>query len=312
MATKNLISAQQYLDKKIEWILNTFLGGLIDDFNTDNGYTGDKAIRKPKEFYVNVDGLDLGALSANPYDLKNTIIVRNNSSSSTEDNLINDRDIKATLEVIALYVSDYGKIDWVAKQARYLAIMAEQVLEQFLPDQAHDPDGCVVYNTRLISNTGATRIPLQDQDFHLVACSSQIEVSMRANILFQPTLINPTLPQLPWFASSFVQPVIDLETDLAVVIGSADPATSNTLTITAADLGAATSIILNEPTFPDNSTVFAMNQNQGITTTATFIGGTATLPLAACPINNNDLWTLTIVNSQTNTPSAYQITWNVV
>ena len=312
MPTKQLLDAQHYLDKKTEWVLNTFLGGVIDDFNSDYGYTGDKALRKPKEFYVNADGLSLAAISSNPYDLKNTIITRILNSTTNDDNLINDRDIKPVLEVIAIYVTDYGKLDWATKQSRYLAIAAEQVLEAYLPDQAQDSDGCVIYNTRLASSTGASVIPLQNQDFYLVATSVQLEVSMRANIQYSPTLISPNLPLLPWVASSYKQPPIDLTTDLAVVIGTAQPQSTTDLTITAANLGAATDIVITQASIPDGSVAYLSNQMTGNTATGTFAAGSASIPLASLPVNDSDIWTLTIVNTDTNTPCAYALTWDVV
>ena len=312
MPTKKTLDAQYYLDKKIEWVLNTFLGGVIDQFNLDYGYTGDKALRKPSEFYVNADGVSLAALSSNPYDNKNTIICRILNSTITDDNLINDRDIKPVLELVAVYVTDYGKLDWATKQARYLALAAEQVLEAYLVDQAQDPNGCVIYNTRLASTTGTNVVPLQNQDFYLVACSVQLEVSMRANLEYSPTLMSPDLPLLPWVASSFRQPPIDVTTDLAVPLGSPQPQSNTTLTITVGDLGAATDIVITQALFPDGSIAYLSNQMTGDTANGTFVGGSVSIPLASLPVNNADLWTLTVVNTQTNTPSAYELTWSVV
>ena len=312
MPTKNLVNAQEYIDRKMEWILNTFLGGAIDQFNADQGWTGDKALRKPLQNYINVSAVPLAQLLTNPIDTLNAIVINKLSSTTNDDNLIEDRDVVDVFEVTAVYATDYGKIDWASKQTRYLALMAEQVLEAYLIDQAGDPNGCVVYNTRLITSGASQVIPLQGQDTYLNACSCQLEVSYRANIEWSPSLINPDLPNLPWFAHTFRPPTMTLETDLAVPLGSASPNTTNALTITAGDLAAATDIVINTGTWENGSKVYVANLNAGQTSTGTIAAGQVTIPLASIRIQDGDLWTITPVNLSTNTPAGYPIQWSVV
>lgn len=311
MPTKNLIDAQHYLDTKCEWILNTFMGGVIDDYNTDYGLTGGKALRKPKSFFINTDAVGLGALSSSPLDTLPFVLTRITGVTTTEDNLINDRDLKVLLEINVANATDYGGIDWAAKQTRYLAIAAEQVLEAYLPDQAQDPDGCVIYNTRLVSNNGASIIPLQDQSQHVVVASCVLEVSMRANFLYDATTISPIMPQNPWLAFAFRPPTITLDTDTAVVIGPADPQSNTPVSITVGDLAGATSIDITAA-YPDNSVIYAINQKTAEKTTGTIIGGVASLPLASISIANGNVWTLTIVNADNAVPGAYVLEWSVV
>jgi hypothetical protein len=311
MPTKSTAEAYSYVDLKMEYVLTTFLGGVIDDFNTSHGWTGSKALRKPKQFFVGVNGVPLAALSSSPVDTTPAIIVSNLSSTTNDDNLISDRNIAAVYEVTCVYVTDQGRIDWASQQTRYLATMAEQVLEAYLVDQQGDPDACVVYNTRLLAPGSGQVIPLQGQDQYLTACSVQMEVSMRANINWSPSRMDPDQPQLPWYPSAFRVPQIASETDLAVSLGVQQPNSSNTLVIASGDLAAATSIVLDTTNWPDGSGVYVVNQMSGDTFNTTTAAGAATIPLATVPAADGDLWVITIVNADTNTPGGYAATWDV-
>ena len=311
MPTKSTAEAYSYFDKKAEYILTTFIGGVIDDFNTSHGWTGDKALRKPKNYFIGVNGVPLGALSSSPVDTLPAIIVSNLSSTTNDDNLISDRNIAAVYEVTCVNVTDAGRVDWASQQARYLATIAEQVLEAYLVDQQGDPDACVVYNTRLTSPGSSQVIPLQGQDQYLTACSVQMEVSMRANINWSPSRMDADQPQLPWFPSAFRVPQIASETDLAVALGNQQPNSSNTLVITSGDLAAATSIVLDTTNWPDGSGVFVVNQMSGDTFNTVTAGGAATVPLASVSAADGDLWVITLVNATTNTPGGYACTWDV-
>jgi len=310
MPTKNLIDAEAYLDNKIAWILSTYLGGVVAAYNTANSLTGPEAIPVPLKTFVGVDAVPFESAGGNVFDTFPALVVRASASTPTEDDVVSTRDLKVTYDILATVASDVGDVDYSSRQAKQLAIAAEQVLEAHLPDNSQDTTGCVCYNTNLVSVSAANILPLQANRIALVTFGVQLEASIRVNYQYDPKSIVDGMPNKPWLPSKYEPTTSTVATDLAVALGTVTPNTDSPLSITAGDLGAATSIDYTTNN-PDTSIVYVVQQNTLSRTQVAVAGGVASVPLGTIGVSDGAEHTVTIINSDTGTPTSYRIIWTV-
>lgn len=311
MATKSILKAQTYLEKKINWVLQTYLGQTLTQYNTDENLTGAEALVLPVKYHVGADMAPLAGLSNNPFDELPAIIVKQTSSTTSAESISGDRDVTITYEISCLMIADLGDIDWAVRQSKHLALAAQEVLEGRLPDRAGDSDGCVVWDTRLLDTAGTYTIPVQNQAMHWIASTVNMEVRIRANFQYQPTFSPIDLPQTPWFVYNFTPPNVFVQTDLSASLGTAVPNQATAISTHPYTISGSSGMVLTSSLFPDASAVWVVNQTQGQRYTSTINSGSVLIPSSSIWANNGDSWTVTAVNNTTATPCAYLINWTV-
>ena len=315
MALSRWAEAQNHIDNKIKFVLETFLKDRLDILRVNTGLDIER-LPDPKTIDVGVNSVGLGG-GYNATDLFPAIACWSTSSSTTQTEFLQAQDNLTTYSIACVIGSNSADITWAMRSARLLALEALGVLEAHLPDSPGDLLGPqTIYRVDPISSSGARTLPMKTGGLYISAFEVQINVYTRVLQAYDPARAPDELDQLPHVQSLFDprELILDFQ-PTGVNVGTIQPGVEGAASITSAQLAASTDLRIRGPLaakFSIGSDTLAVNQSTFEVAAATFgPGQTALIPLGSISINTGDLWTITIKDEDTKVPSYYSVRWTV-
>ncbi len=183
---------------KIRFVLDTWLRQSINEYNVENGLTGDYAIQPPRQINLNINTMDINQTDAFPCL---SIIPVGATTSITEVLGVNTDNV--TYDVIAATVCDAIDVDFAARQNEALALIAADVLERYLPESPGTVnDGTTVYRVDQVSSTLGRPQQFQPGAF-MTSHSARVQLWSRAQVGYVTSFLSSSVSPLPGVASNY-------------------------------------------------------------------------------------------------------------
>lgn len=311
MTIQSWANTAKYIDDKLEFVLKTYLADSVRFYNTDKEL-GDAAIPVPKQYEIGVNSVALES-TYNALDLFPAINVYSNGSTNTVNDFMHSQDNRISYSLVAIIGGDGGDISWAQRSATYLANLAMTVIERYLPDSPGDTLGLTsIYRVDPVNTSANATIPVKDSGFYISAFEIRFDVYTRVDLSYEPSKVNNRFSLKPYLESKFEPSSLTLEFDTGVsLINSLAPSDSDVATCSSAQLAAASSIIIDFPGYSDGSDVFITNQRTKDTAQTTVSSEQAINTTLLSTIQSTDIFTLSVVDADTNVPGFYLWSWFV-
>jgi len=294
------------LDRRIQWVLETYLREAIDGLNARIAV--DQRIPYVQTTHVGVDSVVLER-DRNPIDLYPALCVYEQSSRATPAGFAGANDDVISFGVSSLVTDDTANVAWASQKAKLLALLAAETLEAHLPEMPGiaSPQGSV-YRVDVSSTNGPRGGPLRSTDLYLATYVVQVTVYVRFQYGYDPAIFDTTNNPPPTTSAVFeAAPLVGLGITAGAGVGNltlgnvvALTAPAGTLEIRLTELADGTPIT----GWPAGSVALLTPTSTGPTQALTPVGATVALP----PLVSGEQYSLTLVHPTFGTFGTYRLT----
>lgn len=307
MAINSSVQTRIDIDRKIQFVLSTYLNAQVDAVNASlpSGYQ----IAYPQTIMVGIDAISLNN-NSNILNMLPAVAVVDTSSTVTKIDFAEAQTERIVYTVSALVGSGQADYSLSARQARYLALAAAQALEAYLCTPTGYDDESVIYRCDLESSSLSISTPMKKGLIYLVGSSVQIVVYARSRYNVSASVM-PDVDVAPGFQQNY------LPEDLSGVVEyPSDPDTAfNPKVFKAISVGlsplqkaAATSVVITVPVALAVYHVVNQTTETQIPVTAS-AGPSPTITIDPSDVGGLDVWTLAWVHPTYGVLSTYTINW---
>jgi len=184
---------------KLKFILETFLDEEIQEYNTRHNLTGENALIYPRTINFSINSMDL----ANGTDQFPALNVIAGGSTTTPDNFLGTQTDIVDYDIISAVVCDNADINFNTEQAQALSLIAANCIEKRLPDSPGIGDGTTCFRVDQTAST-AGRPTQFNNGLWLLYQTSRLKVYSRAQTNYNPAYLSASFDIKPYVESNFV------------------------------------------------------------------------------------------------------------
>lgn len=305
--TVSIAEAHARLLGKMRAIVTGFVPGEVDALNAAMGWTGGDAVPMPADVRIGADGGDMVT------DTLPLVVVIPLGADRVPESIADAQDFVAQFEVQV--VDTYDGADPTRTVGRAVALLNVVVdcLTSRLPDYCTDNSGFII-RADVLATPAASAERVADSQFE-VSAAGLISVFYRTERRYLPAYVAQSAIQ-GWVNTPLTQsPSSIVATGSGVAAVSADPGTSTTLALTAAQLAATTAVTVTFPTgaLPNGSAVTWYRQGAGYASAATVSASdAASMAVGTMPAVDGAEYLVIGVAGGTLTPYAYRYVIEVI
>lgn len=242
----SLATNQKLIKNKIHYVLSTYLGEEIAEYNTRHDLTGQFAVLYPRTINLNVNTMDL-RFATDQFPALSCIPA---GSTVTPNIYHGSQDVILDYEIVVAAVCDAAGLDYTADYSNALGLIAANVLETYLPDAPGRSDVTSVYKVDQVK-TISGRPQSFGQGLFLLSTMTTVRVFSRAQMNWNPAYISDDYEFKPAVPSNFVfSGSVDWRAN-AVSVGSAQESNMVSITMGAGD---TLDLFFDDTNIPANST----------------------------------------------------------